>query len=93
MGKTELIKAIASKCNVSSKLAAELLKAFTDIVTETVTEGETVTIPYFGSFALKEGGSTKRCHNPVTGEKMEIKTKPRIAFKCSDALKNMISKK
>ena len=44
MNKTELIAAIAEQAEISKKDAEKALKAFVDVVTEQLKEGEKVTV-------------------------------------------------
>ena len=50
MNKTELIAAIAEQAEISKKDAEKALKAFVDVVTEQLKEGEKVQLVGFGTF-------------------------------------------
>lgn len=54
MNKTELIAAIAEQAEISKKDAEKALKAFVDVVTEQLKEGEKVQLVGFGTFELSE---------------------------------------
>lgn len=49
MNKTELIAAIAEQAEISKKDAEKALKAFVDVVTEQLKEGEKVQLVGFGT--------------------------------------------
>ena len=50
MNKTELVAAIADKAEISKKDSEKALKAFVDVVTEQLKEGEKVQLVGFGTF-------------------------------------------
>ena len=52
MNKTELIAAIAEQAEISKKDAEKALKAFVDVVTEQLKEGEKVQLVGFGTCLL-----------------------------------------
>ena len=52
MNKTELIAAIAEQAEISKKDAEKALKAFVDVVTEQLKEGEKVQLVGFGTFEV-----------------------------------------
>ena len=54
MNKTELIAAIAEQAEISKKDAEKALKAFVDVVTEQLKEGEKVQLVGFGTFEVSE---------------------------------------
>lgn len=53
MTKTDLVKAVATKAEVSQKVAKEVIDAFADVVTDSVVAGEDVVIQGFVSFKVK----------------------------------------
>ena len=60
MNKSELVDAIAEKANVTQKEADAVLTATLDIIVESVTSGDKVTLVGFGSFEKRERGATRR---------------------------------
>lgn len=60
MNKTELIAAIAEQAEISKKDAEKALKAFVDVVTEQLKEGEKVQLVGFGTFEVSERAKKRR---------------------------------
>ena len=60
MNKTELIAAIAEQAEISKKDAEKALKAFVDVVTEQLKEGEKVQLVGFGTFEVSERAARER---------------------------------
>ena len=90
MNKTELIAAVAEKAEISKKDAEKVLKAFTDVVTEALTEGEKVQLVGFGTFEVSERAA-REGRNPQTGETMTIAASKAPKFKAGKALKDLIN--
>ena len=67
MNKTELIAAIAEQAEISKKDAEKALKAFVDVVTEQLKEGEKVQLVGFGTFEVSERAA-REGRNPQTGK-------------------------
>ena len=71
MNKTELIAAIAEQAEISKKDAEKALKAFVDVVTKQLKEGEKVQLVGFGTFEVSERAA-REGRNPQTGKTMKI---------------------
>ena len=71
MNKTELIAAIAEQAEISKKDAEKALKAFVDVVTEQLKEGEKVQLVGFGTFEVSERAA-REGRNPQTGKTMKL---------------------
>ena len=71
MNKAELVQAIASKTNVSKKLADAVMTAVTETIVETVASGDKVSLLGFGSFEQRTR-SAREGRNPKTGEIIQI---------------------
>ena len=61
------------------------------ILTETLSSGESITIPGFGTFEVRERAATT-ARNPRTGETVEVAAKRVPAFKPGKALKEAVDK-
>ena len=85
MNKTELIAAIAEQAEISKKDAEKALKAFVDVVTEQLKEGEKVQLVGFGTFEVSER------RNPQTGKTMKIAACKAPKFKAGKALKDAVN--
>ena len=90
MNKTELIAAIAEQAEISKKDAEKALKAFVDVVTEQLKEGEKVQLVGFGTFEVSERAA-REGRNPQTGETMKIAACKAPKFKAGKALKDMVN--
>jgi DNA-binding protein HU-beta len=89
MNKAELIDAIANKANLTKADAGRALDAFIDTVTQALSEGKTVTLIGFGTFAVKTR-QERQGRNPRTGEPMTIKAAKLPAFKPGKTLKDAV---
>lgn len=90
MNKTELIAAIAEQAEISKKDAEKALKAFVDVVTEQLKEGEKVQLVGFGTFEVSERAA-REGRNPQTGKTMSIPASKAPKFKAGKALKDSIN--
>ena len=90
MNKTELIAAIAEQAEISKKDAEKALKAFVDVVTEQLKEGEKVQLVGFGTFEVSERAA-REGRNPKTGEAMTIAASRTPKFKAGKALKDQVN--
>ena len=90
MNKTELIAAIAEQAEISKKDAEKALKAFVDVVTEQLKEGEKVQLVGFGTFEVSERAA-REGRNPQTGKTMKIAACKAPKFKAGKALKDPVN--
>lgn len=89
MNKTELITAMAEKAEMSKKDAEKALNAFTNVVTDTLVNGDKVAIVGFGTFEVVERAA-RTGRNPQTGESIQIAASKSPKFKASKALKDAV---
>ena len=85
MNKTEFIKAIAEKAEMTQKDAKTLYEAMVETIHEEMKKGERLTLVGFGSFYVSERDARKGI-NPQTGKTIQIKASKSIKFKPSSAL-------
>lgn len=90
MNKTELIAAIAEQAEISKKDAEKALKAFVDVVTDQLKEGEKVQLVGFGTFEVSERAA-REGRNPQTGKTMKIAACKAPKFKAGKALKDAVN--
>ena len=90
MNKTELIAAIAEQAEISKKDSEKALKAFVDVVTEQLKEGEKVQLVGFGTFEVSERAA-REGRNPQTGKTMKIAACKAPKFKAGKALKDAVN--
>ena len=90
MNKVELIAALADKADVSKKDAAKVLDAFTDTITEQLSQKEKITLVGFGTFETRERAA-RIGRNPQTGKEMKIAASVAPVFKAGKALKDAVN--
>lgn len=90
MNKTELIAAVAEKAEISKKDSEKALKAFIDVVTDELKNGEKIQLVGFGTFEVSERAA-REGRNPQTGKTMKIEACKAPKFKAGKALKDMMN--
>lgn len=90
MNKTELVAAIAEKAELSKKDAEKALAAFTDVVADTLKNGDKIQLVGFGTFEVSERAA-REGRNPKTGETMTISASKSPKFKAGKALKDLVN--
>jgi DNA-binding protein HU-beta len=93
MNKAELAAQIAEQLDVSKKMGEDFVATFEDIVTQTLVNGEEVTIAGFGNFSskLRAGRMGVNPQNPTERIKIPAVTVPK--FKAGKALKDALKAK
>ena len=91
MKKSELIAAIAAKGGYSKKDAEKALDAVTATITESLANGDKISIVGFGSFEVRERAA-KESINPATKQPIHVPAKKVPAFKAGKALKDAVDK-
>ena len=92
MNKTELIEALASKCNLSKASAGNAIDGLVDIITEALAKGDSVSLIGFGTFSVGErAASTGR--NPQTGAELKIAASKAAKFSAGAKLKAAVNGK
>ncbi len=91
MNKQELIKKIANASNIKKTDAATSLDTVIASITNTLANGDTVSIPGFGSFTttVREARTGR---NPKTGEQIQIPKKVVAKFRPGKVLKETLNK-
>ena len=90
MNKTELVAAVAEQAGLSKKDAEAAVKAFTDVVAETLKAGDKIQLVGFGTFEVSERAA-REGRNPRTGETMVIEASKTPKFKAGKALKDLVN--
>ncbi|MDR0183441.1 HU family DNA-binding protein [Lysobacter arvi] len=89
MNKAQLVESIAERSQLTKAQAEAALNALVESVTQTLKNGEAVTLVGFGTFeARNRAGRTGR--NPKTGEDLVIPATIVPAFKPGKALKDAL---
>ena len=89
MNKNELSAAIAAKAGLTRKDAEAAVCAMSDIIAESLKNGEKVQIVGFGAFEVKKRPARK-ARNPKTGEEIQIGARRSPMFKPGKALKEAV---
>jgi DNA-binding protein HU-beta len=89
MTKTDLVKAVAEKADMTQKAAARAVDAFVEVIQEAVSCGEEVRISGFGAFLVKARRERKG-RDIRTGEVVTIPAKKAVAFKAGKDLKESV---
>ena len=90
MNKTELVKSISEKGDITRADAEKALNAFVETVEEALVNGDKVQLIGFGSFEVRERAERKG-RNPQTKEVIMIKASKAPVFKVGKALKDMVN--
>lgn len=80
MNKSELIREVARKANLSVEQSASALEAVLGTVVDTVNKGDSVTLLGFGTFSVISR-KARNGRNPSTGVGMLIPAKKAVRFK------------
>lgn len=93
MNKKELIDAIHKKISseISKAEIDNIIIKFMDVVKDTLSDGEKVTLVGFGTFLVKERKATTGI-NPQTKEPMNIPAKKYAKLKFSDKINENLNK-
>ncbi len=86
MNKSELIKEVALKGQLSFREAANAVDAMIETIAETMQKGENITLVGFGSFVIQER-KARNGHNPSTGGSMLIPAKRQVKFRPGSKMK------
>jgi DNA-binding protein HU-beta len=89
MNKTELIKAVSEKAELTQKDAAKVLDSVLETITNSLANDDKVQIIGFGTFEVRER-SARKGRNPQTGEEIEIAATKAPAFKPGKELKEAV---
>ncbi len=89
MNKTEFIKELGAKVNLTGKQAGAVIDAIAEIIVDQVKAGEKVQIAGLGSFEIKER-KARTGVNPQTGAEIAIPASKVPAFKAAKAFKDAV---
>ena len=81
---------MAEKAEISKKDSEKALKAFIDVVTDELKNGEKIQLVGFGTFEVSERAA-REGRNPQTGKTMKIEACKAPKFKAGKALKDAIN--
>ena len=90
MNKADLIENVASRANISKSSAGDAVDALLECITDTLQNGDSVTLVGFGTFAVSHR-SARMGRNPRTGEAIQIQASNSAKFKAGKALKDALN--
>lgn len=85
MNKTELVKKISEKAQLSQADSKKALEATLEAIKEALAANDAVSLIGFGTFSVAERPA-REGFNPLTKQKIQIAAKKVAKFKASDAL-------
>ena len=90
MNKTDFIKAVASKADLSIKDATAAVEAYAAVVAEALKAGDKVAIAGFGTYELKKKAE-RSGFNPATGKPIVIAASNAPVLKFGKAYKEIFN--
>ena len=90
MNKAELIDAIAAEAQLPKKDVDAVIKSFTNVVTSTLANKDSVQLTGFGTFETSER-EARTGRNPATGEEIQIAASTSVKFKVGSTLKAKVN--
>ena len=90
MNKSQLIKSVAEKSDLSQKQVSEALSLIEATLIESLKAGEKVQLSGFGTFEVRERAERKG-RNPTTGEVVIVPACKYLAFVSAKAVKETLN--
>ncbi len=90
MNKSELVKSLAEKAEITQKDAAKALDATVEVIQSALANGEKVQIIGFGSFEVRDR-KERKVISPATGEEIKVPATKVPAFKPGKSLKEAVA--
>ncbi len=90
MNKSQLIKSVAEKSELSQKQVSEALGLIEATIIESLKAGEKVQLSGFGTFEVRERAERKG-RNPKTGEVVTVPACKYLAFVSAKAVKETLN--
>ena len=90
MNKSQLIKSVAEKSDLSQKQVSEALSLIEAALIESLKAGEKVQLSGFGTFEVRERAERKG-RNPKTGEVVTVPACKYLAFVSAKAVKETLN--
>jgi len=85
MNKADLVKSISEQTGLTKTKSIEVLDALTATISNSLSEGEKVTLTGFGTFTTSNR-TARKGRNPKTGESIDIPAKKVARFKAGTSL-------
>ncbi|WP_322015196.1 HU family DNA-binding protein [Paraburkholderia sp. J12] len=90
MNKQELIDAVAASTGETKAATSAAIDAILDVVTRTVTAGDSVQLVGFGSFSTGQRAA-RVGRNPATGAEIQIAAAKTVKFTAGKAFKDAVN--
>ena len=90
MNKSEFVKAISEKAEMTIKDSEKFLNTFIDVTTESLKKGDEIALVGFGSFSVVKR-SARMGMNFRTKKAVKIPASKGIKFKCGKTLKEAVN--
>lgn len=91
MKKSELIERLSEISGESKAASERVLNAFTEAVTDELSQGGSIALVGFGTFRTSERAA-RNGRNPQTGESIQIAARTVPSFKAGEGLKTAVNK-
>ena len=89
MQKTDFVKSVAERAGVSQKETKQVVDAALDVITESLKQGQKVTLTGFGTFEVRQRQEREGV-NPQTRQKIKIAATKTPGFSASSTLKEAV---
>jgi DNA-binding protein HU-beta len=90
MKKSDIISKLAESSKITKSAASKVVDDFIEIITRALKNGETITLPGFGTWATTQRAA-RTGRNPQTGQTIQIKAAKVVRFKVGKNLKDAVS--
>jgi len=90
VNKSELVKALAEKAEITQKDAAKTLDAMVETIQQALAKGDKVQIIGFGSFEVRDR-KERKVISPATGKEINVPATRVPAFKPGKSLKEAVA--
>jgi DNA-binding protein HU-beta len=90
VNKSDLIDKVTASTDINKALAVRAVEAVFDIISETLKNGEPVTLSGFGTFTVSNRAA-RNGRNPRTGETIAIPASRSPRFKAGKGLKDALN--
>ena len=89
MTKSQLMNALAEKCDITKKEAQQYIEMLTELAYSEVKKNGEFTLPGIGKL-VKKDRKARMGRNPATGEQIHIPAKTVVKFRVAKAAKDAI---
>lgn len=89
MNKSDLVRKVSRKSQMTQAQIEEILDRFLRTMTTSLASGEPVVIKNFGRFEIRQRAAVTR-RNPRTGEEIKVPEKKAVLFHAAQAFKDEV---